>query len=288
MALTRLNMIAKQWQGKADGAPGLKVHTRQRISLFLAKGQQTYTVGPASTDSRSSTTWGRTTLSASAAALATVLSIASTADIVTDPGNTVTMTNGDFIGIQQDDGTIFWSTISTTSGGNSVTLNAGITTTSGSGLYVWWFTSRAQRFPILEAAILRDKTNQDTPLFVYRTVESYEQGNPSKYDAGTPVALLVEPLRLNTRIKLDVQPSDVTNTIILTALYPAEDYDVTTNDIAFPQEWYRALYLELAFALSHNIGRWTPDLEKDRSDSLAWVHSLNPEVSNRYYQPDAP
>ena len=62
MALTRLNLIAKQYQGTADGAPGMKIHTRQRITLLLAKGQQSYLIGPASTDARSSTQVGRTTI----------------------------------------------------------------------------------------------------------------------------------------------------------------------------------------------------------------------------------
>jgi hypothetical protein len=38
LALSRLNHIAKQWQGDADGFPGLHVIHRQRVNLFLEKG----------------------------------------------------------------------------------------------------------------------------------------------------------------------------------------------------------------------------------------------------------
>ena len=42
MALQRFNILVKQLQGDVDMARGLKIWTRQRINLFLAKGQQTY------------------------------------------------------------------------------------------------------------------------------------------------------------------------------------------------------------------------------------------------------
>ena len=34
--LQTLNVIAKEFQGTSDLAPGMKVHTRQRVTLFLA------------------------------------------------------------------------------------------------------------------------------------------------------------------------------------------------------------------------------------------------------------
>src|SRR5258708_3567952 len=111
LALSRLNMITKQHQGRANGAPGLPIHTRQRIILFMAVRQQTYTIGPASTDSRASTQVGRTTVSNNAAAAATTISITSNTDTTSYPGTTVTMTNADIVGIQLNDGSIQWTTI---------------------------------------------------------------------------------------------------------------------------------------------------------------------------------
>ena len=54
--LRKLNLIVKQWQGTPDFAPGLKIHSRQRVTLFLQEGQQRYLVGPASSDARAATT----------------------------------------------------------------------------------------------------------------------------------------------------------------------------------------------------------------------------------------
>lgn len=292
MALTRLNMIVKQYQGTADGAPGIKIHTRQRVTLFLAKGQQTYLIGPASTDSRSTTAYGRTTIRVAEAAGQTVLDVTALTDTTTDPGTTVTMTNSDIIGIQTDDSggdDIFWTTISSTSStGPTVTVAAALPTgrPAAVGNYVWWFTSRAQRFPIIESAILRDENLYDTPLEIYTETRQYDQGIASKYADGTPTSILVEPLRIATRITLNSQPTDVTDTIVMTVLYPSEDYDATTDDIAFPQEALRFLSWELAFALAPSIGKWTNVMETNRKEARAIYLNLNPENSVLYFQPN--
>lgn len=293
MALTRLNMLVKQYQGTSDGAPGVKVHTRQRITLFMALGQQTYLVGPATTDARSSTSYGRTTIRAAEAAGQTVLDVTALTDTTIDPGTTVTMTASDFIGIQTDDSggdDIFWTTISSTSSvGPTVTVASALPTgrPAAAGNYVYWFTSRAQRFPIIESAVLRNSSRNDTQLAVYRDPREYDIGVVDKYADGTPTAILVEPLRIATRVTLNSQPTDITDQIVLTVLYPAEDYDATTNDIAYPQEALRFLSWELAFALAPSIGRWTPEMELNRKEARMMYLNLNPEVSDLYFRPNA-
>lgn len=284
-ALNRLNSLVKQWQGNSDLAPSLKIWTRQRVTLFLAVGQQSYLVGPAATDARASTQAGRTTISNDEAAGQTVLSITSNTDTTSYPGTTITMASGDFIGIRLNDGTIQWTTISGTPGATA-TVNNALTSQASAGSFVWWFTSRAQRFPLLEFAALRNSDFNDTPLDVYRQVQEYE-ANVSKFADGDPTSILVEPLTLNTRITLNSQPTDVSRQIYMTVLYPAEDYDATTDDIAFPQEWYAALSWELAFRLSTPTNRWTDTMQANRQSALAMARSVNPETSSLFFAPNA-
>lgn len=283
MALRRLNMLAKQYQGRTQGWPGMPVHTRQRVTLFLAKGQQTYLVGPASTDARATTRYGRTTIDAAEAIGQTIISVTATTDTTTEPGVSITATAADIIGVEQNDGTIFWSTVSSISAGDTITISSGLGVAAGVGNYVWWFTSRAQRFPYIESAVLRNANYNDTPLDVFAEPALYDRGVADKYADGTPTAILVEPLRLNTRVTLDTQPTDVTDTIVLTVLYPAEDYDAVTDDIAFPQEALRFLSWELAFSLSPWAGRWTPAMEQNRKEARAMYLNLNPENSALYF-----
>jgi hypothetical protein len=106
-----------------------------------------------------------------------------------------------------------------------------------------------------------------------------------KYADGQPSAILIEPLATNTRITLDSQPTDVTSQIVLTVQYPAEDYDATTDDIAFPQEYFAALEWELAFRLAPAYGSvWTPVMEANRKNALSIASRLNPEMSSMYFQ----
>jgi hypothetical protein len=283
--LRQLNLLAKQWQANTDLAPGMKIWTRQRVTLFLASGQQTYLIGPASTDARAAVTYGRTTLSADEASSQTTLSITSNTDTTTFPGTTVTMTAADLIGIELNDGTIHWSTISGTPT-TTADIATGLASAASSGNYVYWFTSRAQRIPLVESAFLRDENRQDVPLDIYREVSEYDLGVVGKYDDGPPSAILVEPLRITTRVTLNSQPNDVTSQIVITGLYPAEDYDATTDDIAFPQEWHAALGWELAFRLSGPF-KWTQTMEMNRKESMSMARSVNPEKSTAYFQPNA-
>lgn len=290
MALTRLNLLVKQWQGNSDLAPGLKIHTRQRLTLFLAKGQQRYTIGPASTDARCTAAYGRTTV-ASNYASGTSLSVAGVTDTTTYPGTTISMTSGDIIGVVLNDGTIGWTTLNGTPGSSPVTLQAGLASAANAGNFVYWFTARAQRFPLLEYAVLRTFDTStfgkatDLPLDVFRDVESYE-ALPDKTYSGDPLALLVEPLRLNTAITLNCQPGDVTKVVDLTVLYPAEDYDATTNDIALPQEGFAALSWELAKRCAPAMRvTWTDLMESNYTTAVALYRNLNPENSALHFEP---
>ena len=284
--LKRLNYLAKQWQGKADMAQGLKIHTRQRVTLFLAKNQQSYLVGPAASDNNATTQYGRTTLSAAEEAGQTTLSITATTDTTTYPGTTVTMTASDKIGIVQTDGTMFWSTISSTGAGPTVVIGTGLDVAAASGAYVYWYTTKAQRFPVLEYAVLRNSDGVDLSMGIYREVAQYES-LPNKGQTGDPLQLLIEPLRLNTRITSDFYPQDVTKQLRLTVLYPAEDYDATTDDIAFPQEWFAALEWELALRYCVPAGRtWTPEMQLNYTQATAIARELNPQNTVRHFEPN--
>lgn len=283
--MKRLNLLVKQWQGQSDMAPGMKLHTRQRVTLFLAKGQQTYTIGPASTDARAATSYGRTTISAAEAAGQTVISITSNTDTTTFPGTTVTMTASDIVGIELDDGTIQWTTISGTPA-STMTISVALTGAAAAGNYVYWFTSRAQRLPQVTSAVLRDENRIDTALTIYREVDDYDAWVSDKYADGDPISVLVEPLRLNTRVTFDYQPQDVTKQVVFTGYYPAEDYDAITNDIAFPQEWFDALAWELGFRSAPAFGRpWTEHMEMVRKETLAMARQTNPMNSSAHFYP---
>ena len=281
-----LNMLVKQLQGPIDMAFGRKAWTRQRLTMFLAKGQQRYTIGPASTDARCTAQYGRTTLSAAEAAAQTTLSITSNTDTTTYPGTTVTMTASDIVGIELDDGTIQWTTISGTPS-STMDIAVALTGAASAGNYVYWFTSRAQRPVLIEAATLRDEDRKDQKLALYTEVEDYAKF-PDKFADGTnPTSMLVEYQRLNTAVTFDVQPTDVTKVVELSVLYPMEDYDSASDDVAFPQEAYRALKFLLALDLWPEYKENDPPawLVRLGDQSKAFFDNLNPETTTLYFEP---
>ena len=123
------------------------------------------------------------------------------------------------------------------------------------------------------------------PIFIIDDPRQYDEAVASKYSDGTPTYMLWEPLRTQTRVTFDVQPNNVTYTPVLTVLYPAEDYDAATNDIAFPQEALSYLSWSLAKRCASLLGiKWTQEMELNHKESLAMYASLNPENSVLYYQ----
>lgn len=285
VALRTLNQLVKQWQGSADQAPGLKVWTRQRITLFLAVDQVRYLIGPGSSDARATTSYGRTTVSVAYSA-GTSLDVTALTDTTTNVGTTVTMTASDIIGVVLDDGTISWTTISAAAS-SPITLGGALAGAAAAGNYVYWFTSRAQRFVDIEDARLRDSDLIDTKVDVYTDVQQYES-IPQKDGEGDPTAILVEPLTTQTRVTLDFAPQDVTKQLRLTVAYPAEDYDATSNDIAYPQEWFAALEWELARRLAPKFNkRWTETHQANWLQATQIARQLNPQATTIYFQPHA-
>ena len=281
VSLNRLNQLVKQFQGTADKATGLKVWTRQRLVLFPVSGQARYLVGPASTDDRASVNSLATVLTAAKTASATSITVSSTTG----------MTAADVIGFVTDAGTIGWTTISTVDSSTGLTIAANSIGAAASGRVVYTYTSKAQRFVDWEAAVLRDNSSVgqpiDIPINVYTDVGQYE-AVPQKLAAGDPLAILIEPQRLNTVVTCNFASTNMYKTLRLTVIYPAEDYDDTTgaDDIAFPQEWYAALSWELAFRLSPSAGIWTPQMEAVRQEALGIARGLNPENSSDSFQPE--
>src|ERR1700739_151143 len=114
--LRKLNMLVKQWMGKTDFAPGLKMWTRRIGALMLRSVQPLgYQVGPTTPDN-----WtlvgGLVDTSTSAPANSGASSVVLTSTIA--PNNTA-IASGWYIGIQQSGGDLFWTTVNGAPSGNT-------------------------------------------------------------------------------------------------------------------------------------------------------------------------
>lgn len=271
-----LNLMVKQWQGKADFAPGLKMWSRKRGFLFLSTLAVSYSLGPSGDHWTSS--FVSTTLTAAAATSATSLTVASISGI----------SNGDNIGIILTSGAIFWTTVSGSPSGVTVTIASGLTGPAASGNTIYTYTSKTRRPLQLVTAVIRDSNSNDIPLN-YMTVEDY-QALPSKANStatGDPSAIYYESQLTNGVLYVDVYPSDLTKYLHFVYLSPIEDFNAATDTPDYPQQWYNALKWGLAKQIAPEFGlQFTDDMESNYTEAVALARDQDPESTSDHFRPD--
>lgn len=272
VAARKLNAIVKQWMGRADFAPGLKVWSRSRATVFLQKDQGSYSLGP--TGDHATGAYTRTTLTAAALASATSITVSSITGI----------SAADYIGIELDDGTLHWDTVSGSPSGSTVGITAGLASVAASGRYVYAYTTKITRPLEILTASLRDSDLNDTPLG-FMSLAGYESIGDKTAD-GTPTEILYEYGLSNGTIYTDVQPDDVTSQIRLVYLRPLEDFDAATDEPDYPQGWYRPLQAQLTMDLCVAYSRpVSQELKLLRDEALMMAQSEFAETTDIYFQP---
>lgn len=269
-----LNMLVKQWMGKADFAPGLKQWLRNHGHLFLSSTTGQYTVGPSGTGWTNS--YVSTATTAAVAINGTVVPVTSTAGI----------TVGDNFGVVLTNGALYWTTVKIISSLN-ITINGSLPSASSSGAVVFDYTTTAQQPVVIETAFLRDINNEDTPLRIM-TLQEYDF-LPSKADLASvsdPVSIYYEFQLINSVLRTDCAGAqDVTKHICMTYMTATQDFNNPTDTPYYPQEWY----LPLCWGLSKNIAPmygavWTATMQTNFEESLTIARRKDPEKSVLYFQ----
>lgn len=270
-----LNMLVKQWMGKADFAPGLKQWLRNHGHLFLSSTTGQYTVGPSGTGWTNS--YVNTTTTAAVASNGTVVPVTSVTG----------MTVGDNFGVVLTSGALYWTTVKTISSLN-VTINGNLPSAAGSGAVVFDYTTTAQQPVVVETAFLRDINNEDTPLRMM-TLQEYDF-LPSKTDTASvsdPTAIYSEFQLNNSVLRIDCAGAqDVTKHICMTYMVATQDFNNPNDTPYYPQEWY----LPLCWGLSKHIAPmygavWTPAMQDAYTESLTIARHKDQDISVLYFQP---
>jgi len=226
-----LNIMVKHWQGQ-----GIHIWRTTEAVLFLQLDQVRYSLGSASTD-HATESFVETSISADEALGQTVISLTSTSG----------MTANDAIGIQLDDGTLQWTTISVV-GASTVTVNAALTDSASAGnLVVTYTTALVRPLKVLSARRFNFNSDIDTPMFEMDRIEYQELPNKTAtgnvngyyYDrrggANTLGLLYVWP-----------QPSSIDECVKMTIARPIQDFNAAGDNADVPTEWLQALIWNLA------------------------------------------
>ncbi len=230
-----LNALIKAWHGV-----GMPLWTVKQGYVLPVSGVSSCTLGAAGDHATSS--YVRTTTSAASSS----------------GGSTVTLTsvtgvsNGYYIGVEQDDGTMHWTTINGAPAGSVITLTAVLTDDVASGNNVYVYATKIQNpVRITEAYIIQDDGSEHEINIV---------GRPTYFGLGNKTSTGV-PNQVYYDAQLDAGEfyfyprfPDGANVIGFTYQRPIEDFDAAGDTPDFPQSWYRPLIFGLAYELSWDYG----------------------------------
>lgn len=230
-----LNMIVK-----ARHTDGMPLWAVKRGFILPLTGVSSMSIG----SSHHVTSYVTTTLTADSAASDTTLTVSSITGI----------SASDVIGVELDSGVMFWTTVSGAPSGSTVTLASGVTTLASSGnrIYTYATTARITRpLKILKANILTSADNLTTPVQLITNDQYY--GITNRTSATGPTQLYYDPQLTGV---FYFWPRFYGGDEVMEIIYhrPYEDFDATGDNPDFPQHWYMALMLELAYLLGPKFG----------------------------------
>jgi len=270
--LRSLNFLVKSMGQGLDMAGGLKMFTRKTGYLFLQKNQGSYTLGPSGDNA--ALTYAQTTVRVAGVTANTTIELTSTTGI----------TAGDYIGIKLDSGAIQWTTVSSVTDSDTLVIPAsGLTASAAAGNVVFAYTTKLMRpISINHISLIDTDGNENVVLPMSRL--RYDN-IPAKYVDSTPAYYLYENTLINGTVYFDVQPDELSLVAKINFFAQLEDYDLLTNDIAFPQEWYLALSWGLAKIVAPKFGAtWGQLEESNYIDHMAKVRSSYGDTSELYFQ----
>jgi hypothetical protein len=241
-------------------------------TLFLQADQVKYNLG--ATDHASNTTVETTT---SAAAI----SGASTVTCTTVTG----MTASDNIGIELDDGTIQWTTISSINSGTKVvTLATTLTDAVASGNVIYTYTTRLNRPLMISNVRRRDVDGIDIPLTPLSRQEYMDL--PNKTSEGTPNSYFYDPQLTYGYLYVWQEPDDMSIRLKFTYDRPLEDFDNSSDNPDFPQEWLLPIVRNLAVLIAPDFSRpVSPDLARQAQQGFQMAWLFDTENTSVYLAP---
>lgn len=237
-ALFLLNGLVKLWH--TQGMPLWKL----KLGYMLpTTGAHEFTLG--SSGSNCTNTYVHTITTASANSGASTITVDSATGIA----------NSYYIGVEQTDGTMQWTTVNGAPSGSTVTLTATLSGAVSSGADVYVYQTKIAKPMKIQSAWRRSHFGDDiidVPMILAERENYFDLS--SRTAASTPTHWYYKP-EINSGL-FYVYPrfSNGDHLIIFSYQAPFEDMDADSNDFDFPAEWILPLSWELAYQLSPNYG----------------------------------
>lgn len=259
LAIDTLNLMLKDWQ-----KGGIKLWKRFQATLFPNSEQASYQLGSVSGADHCTKSYVSTTVSSGSGTSLTVIS-------------STGMTISDNIGIELDDGTRQWTTI-TNIVSNVLTLNTSLTSATSEGNTVLTYTTKINRpIQVLRGTRLTLANLTETELGKLSYDDYFNQ--PIKTTPGDPNnfyydRLITGSVPYTGTLYVFPTPSTV-NTLVKFTYYDGfQDMDSSTDTLDFPQEWVLAVIYNLACELAYFYGKYA-ELERIEPKAMRLKEELS-------------
>ena len=274
-----LNSMLKGWQTE-----GIGLWLNQVVTLFLGYETQSYSLGPSG---------DHISASIVKTEVATAASSGDT-DIVVD--SITGITNGDYLGIELDDGTVQWTTVNGVPSGSTIVAAAVRTDDAAVDNHIYTYTTKAQRPLVILEARRINGDGISTPLLQISRNEYMSLSDKS--NSGIINQIFYDPQLTNGVLFVWPTCADVKDTLELTIKAPISDFDASNNAGELPPEWRDAIVSNLALRIAMKQppitspdGRGTrfiinPELKKLAIESKFMARTFDDEKTSVFFQPE--
>ena len=233
-AVNSLQLLLKEVQSS-----GLWLHTYKDAILFLEKDKVQYKLGPSGDHAAEADDVVSTTLSEAHSTSATSIKLTSATG----------MANSDNIGIELDDGTAHWTTISSGGGTTTAVIASGIASAASAGNAVYTYTSKIQRPLKIADTSLRNSDNIDIPVSIV-SLSKYRSLSNKFSDGDRIIEVAYDPQLTNGILNVWPRTSNVVNRLVFSMKRPAQNVDGYGQHVEIPTDWLSWFTWELAYKLS--------------------------------------
>lgn len=267
-AARTLNRMLKAFQ-----ADGLHLFAQRNATVFMERDKTQYKLGP--TGDHATETFVETAMRVAAVALATTLEVDSTTG----------MTAADYIGVEQTDGTVHWTTIASVTDADTLVLTTGLVSVSDIDKVIYTYTTKIQRpLNIIQASYRFDSND----IRMYEIAKSEYFNLTNKNTENHPTEFYFDKQLTNAELNVFGEPNNVTGYIKIAAQFPFDDMDAATDNLAFPSEWLECIHLGLAYRLASAYRPKDPKtiiLKSDSEQALDRIKGFDEERSDITIQP---
>src|SRR3990167_836585 len=270
-AARMLNMLMKSWAG--DGMPIWSLKRGYILPFTEASS--------ISTSSHVVTNYDSTTISADEASSQTTLSVTDSTD----------MAASDQIGIEMDDGTMHYTTISSVPDGTSVIVATAIDDEASSGNLVYWYTASADRIQrpirVFDMQLKNETAVTSNPINQVGRQEYFDLSD--KTSEGSTNHVYYDPELGNGTFHVFPRFQNGDTVIEFSFHRPFQDFDAAGDEPDCPQEFYLALTVGLAAIIGPKYGVSLKERQQLLIESKMYkteaLDSIYPEGSV-FLQPD--